>query len=131
MPILLFFSSFHHHCIHTMFSARTTLRADGDPLPLPLWYITIGTMRVYRIRCRRASPDWSNGNGPDEKATKYRLTIKDIQPQESGTYTCTSPRGLTNNIVIIVTSNLFSFYRMPTVLRLSGALITLKSLHIF
>lgn len=41
---------------------------------------------------------------PEEKATKYRLTIKDIQQQESGTYTCASPRGLTNSIVIIVTS---------------------------
>lgn len=48
---------------------------------------------------------WSNA--PDEKATKYRLTIKDIQQQESGTYTCTSPRGLTNSIVIIVASNLY------------------------
>lgn len=41
---------------------------------------------------------------PDEKPTKFRLTIKDIQQQESGTYTCTSSRGLTNSIVIIVTS---------------------------
>lgn len=47
---------------------------------------------------------WSSA--PDEKATKYRLTIKDIQQQESGTYTCASPRGLTNSIVIIVASNL-------------------------
>lgn len=49
---------------------------------------------------------WSSA--PDEKATKYRLTIKDIQQQESGTYTCTSPRGLTNSIVIIVASNLYA-----------------------
>lgn len=48
---------------------------------------------------------WSNL--PEDKATKYRLTIKDIQQQESGTYTCASPRGLTNSIVIIVTSNLY------------------------
>lgn len=39
---------------------------------------------------------------PEEKATKYRLTIKDIQNQDSGTYTCASPRGLTNSIVIVV-----------------------------
>lgn len=50
---------------------------------------------------------WSNL--PEDKATKYRLTIKDIQQQESGTYTCASPRGLTNSIVIIVTSNLSKF----------------------
>lgn len=49
---------------------------------------------------------WSSA--PDEKATKYRLTIKDIQQQESGTYTCASPRGLTNSIVIIVASNLYA-----------------------
>lgn len=46
--------------------------------------------------------DWINS--PDERATKFRLIIKDIQQQESGTYTCTSPRGLTNSIGIIVTS---------------------------
>uniref|UniRef100_A0A182SVB8 Sushi domain-containing protein n=1 Tax=Anopheles maculatus TaxID=74869 RepID=A0A182SVB8_9DIPT len=39
---------------------------------------------------------------PEEKASRYRLTIKDIQNQDSGTYTCASPRGLTNSIVIIV-----------------------------
>lgn len=40
----------------------------------------------------------------DEKATKYRLTIKDIQTQDTGTYTCASPRGLTNSINIVVAS---------------------------
>ncbi|XP_055686995.1 locomotion-related protein Hikaru genki [Lutzomyia longipalpis] len=39
---------------------------------------------------------------PEEKANKYRLTIKDIQNQDTGTYTCASPRGLTNSIVIVV-----------------------------
>lgn len=43
---------------------------------------------------------------PEEKATKYRLTIKDIQTQDSGTYTCASPRGLTNSINIVVASKL-------------------------
>lgn len=39
---------------------------------------------------------------PEEKASRYRLSIKDVQPQDSGTYTCASPRGLTNSISIIV-----------------------------
>lgn len=43
---------------------------------------------------------------PEEKAHKFRLTIKDVQNQDSGTFTCASPRGLTNSIVIIVTGKL-------------------------
>lgn len=39
---------------------------------------------------------------PEEKASRYRLSIKDVQAQDSGTYTCASPRGLTNSIAIIV-----------------------------
>lgn len=39
---------------------------------------------------------------PEEKASRYRLSIKDVQAQDSGTYTCASPRGLTNSIIIIV-----------------------------
>lgn len=60
---------------------------------------------ILSLFCYRSTTGWSSA--PDEKATKYRLTIKDIQQQESGTYTCTSPRGLTNSIVIIVASNLY------------------------
>ncbi|XP_052870425.1 locomotion-related protein Hikaru genki-like, partial [Anopheles cruzii] len=62
---------------------------------------------------RRGSPEWTWTGWfrqyltgwsavPEEKASRYRLTIKDIQNQDSGTYTCASPRGLTNSIVIIV-----------------------------
>lgn len=39
---------------------------------------------------------------PEEKASRYRLSIKDVQPPDSGVYTCASPRGLTNSITIIV-----------------------------
>lgn len=39
---------------------------------------------------------------PEEKASRYRLSIKDVQMQDSGTYTCASPRGLTNSIIIVV-----------------------------
>lgn len=42
---------------------------------------------------------------PEEKASRYRLSIKDVQPQDSGTYTCASPRGLTNSIIIVVAGN--------------------------
>uniref|UniRef100_A0A1S4GZB5 Locomotion-related protein Hikaru genki n=1 Tax=Anopheles gambiae TaxID=7165 RepID=A0A1S4GZB5_ANOGA len=62
---------------------------------------------------RRGSPEWTWTGWfrqyltgwsavPEEKASRYRLTIKDIQNQDSGTYTCASPRGLTNSIVIVV-----------------------------
>lgn len=42
---------------------------------------------------------------PEEKGSRYRLSIKDVQPQDSGTYTCASPRGLTNSIIIVVAGN--------------------------
>lgn len=45
---------------------------------------------------------------PEEKAFRYRLSIKDVQPQDSGTYTCASPRGLTNSIIIVVAGNSYS-----------------------
>lgn len=45
---------------------------------------------------------------PEEKASRYRLSIKDVQPQDSGTYTCASPRGLTNSIIIVVAGNSYS-----------------------
>jgi hypothetical protein len=47
---------------------------------------------------------------PDEKASRYRLSIKDIQNQDSGTYTCASPRGLTNSVSIIVAGNIILFF---------------------
>ena len=42
---------------------------------------------------------------PEEKSNRYRLSIKDVQPHDSGTYTCASPRGLTNSIIIVVAGN--------------------------
>ncbi|XP_063699291.1 locomotion-related protein Hikaru genki [Culicoides brevitarsis] len=62
---------------------------------------------------RRGSPEWTWTGWfrqyltgwsavPDEKGSRYRLTVKDIQNADSGTYTCASPRGLTNSIIIIV-----------------------------
>lgn len=68
---------------------------------------------------RRGKPEWLStpwsrtymigwSDIPDEMANKYRLTIKDIQQRDSGTFTCKSPRGLTNSIAIVVTG-MFSF----------------------
>ncbi|XP_055380198.1 locomotion-related protein Hikaru genki isoform X2 [Condylostylus longicornis] len=65
---------------------------------------------------RRGTPEWTWtgwfkqynfgwSTVPEEKGTKYRLTIKDIQNQDSGTFTCASPRGLTNSIPIVVTTS--------------------------
>lgn len=73
---------------------------------------------------------WSNLS--EDKGTKYRLTIKDIQQQESGTYTCASPRGLTNSIVIVVTSNLSSLFSpLPTTrnIRFYGSSRTVLVIH--
>lgn len=47
---------------------------------------------------------------PDEKASRYRLSIKDIQTQDSGTYTCASPRGNTNSVSIIVTGEFLGHF---------------------
>ncbi|XP_037948963.1 locomotion-related protein Hikaru genki isoform X2 [Teleopsis dalmanni] len=41
----------------------------------------------------------------EEKNLRYRLTIKDIQNSDTGTFTCTSPRGLTNSISIVVATS--------------------------
>lgn len=60
---------------------------------------------------RKGTPEWTwtgwyrqyiTGWSAEDKATRYRLTIKDIQLGDSGTYTCATPRGLTNSIVIVV-----------------------------
>lgn len=64
----------------------------------------------------RGNPEWSWtswhkkyntawSSNPEEKSTKYRLTIKEITLQDSGSFTCSSPRGLTNSISIIVASS--------------------------
>lgn len=78
-------------------------------LEIPTTTATKNIFFVWNKYLNHNHIDWTNVNGPEEKATKYRLTIKDIQPQESGTYTCTSPRGLTNSIAIMVTSNFISY----------------------
>lgn len=41
----------------------------------------------------------------EEKAVRYRLTIKNIENNDSGTFTCTSPRGLTNSIAVVVATS--------------------------
>ncbi|XP_067631269.1 locomotion-related protein Hikaru genki isoform X2 [Eurosta solidaginis] len=62
----------------------------------------------------RGIPEWTwtswykqyaTGWSHEDKNLRYRLTIKDIQNGDSGTFTCTSPRGLTNSIAIVVATS--------------------------
>ncbi|XP_055543249.1 locomotion-related protein Hikaru genki isoform X2 [Wyeomyia smithii] len=92
---------------------------------------------------RRGSPEWTWTGWfrqyltgwsavPEEKASRYRLTIKDIQSQDSGTYTCASPRGLTNSIVIIVATSqcaALSEPKPPLSLRLEGIKLGQRALY--
>lgn len=79
-----------------------------EPLPLP-WLLDSplsrfpSTEQVYNPLTYFLPAGWSAV--PEEKASRYRLSIKDVQPQDSGTYTCASPRGLTNSIIIQVAGN--------------------------
>ncbi|XP_075165100.1 locomotion-related protein hikaru genki isoform X2 [Haematobia irritans] len=59
----------------------------------------------------RGIPEWTwtswymqyqTGWNNEDKNLRYRLTIKDIEQNDAGTFTCTSPRGLTNSISIAV-----------------------------
>ncbi|XP_030368879.1 locomotion-related protein Hikaru genki isoform X4 [Scaptodrosophila lebanonensis] len=65
----------------------------------------------------RGTPEWSwtswymqytTGWSPiaEEKAVRYRLSIKNIENNDSGTFTCTSPRGLTNSITVVVATSI-------------------------
>ncbi|XP_055854709.1 locomotion-related protein Hikaru genki [Episyrphus balteatus] len=68
----------------------------------------------------------------EEKSTKYRLTIKDIQNSDSGTFTCTSPRGLTNSISIIVATSTCPQLTEPAAplsLRLEGNKLGQRALY--
>lgn len=38
----------------------------------------------------------------DERNWKYRLSIYYAKPQDSGTFTCATPRGITNSITLQV-----------------------------
>ncbi|XP_012157799.1 locomotion-related protein Hikaru genki isoform X3 [Ceratitis capitata] len=62
----------------------------------------------------RGIPEWTwtswykqypTGWSHEDKNLRYRLTIKDIENGGSGTFTCTSPRGLTNSIAIVVATS--------------------------
>ncbi|CAH1391985.1 unnamed protein product [Nezara viridula] len=40
---------------------------------------------------------------PEERDWKYRLSIYYTKPQDSGVFTCSTPRGLTNSLPVFVT----------------------------
>ncbi|KAK9499530.1 hypothetical protein O3M35_002551 [Rhynocoris fuscipes] len=40
---------------------------------------------------------------PEERDWKYRLSIYYTKPQDSGVFTCATPRGLTNSLHVMVT----------------------------
>lgn len=45
---------------------------------------------------------------PDDKDFKYKLSMRDVTNQDSGTFTCTTPRGLTHSLRITVTGTCFA-----------------------
>ncbi|KAM7342254.1 locomotion-related protein hikaru genki isoform 2-T5 [Cochliomyia hominivorax] len=62
----------------------------------------------------RGIPDWSwtswymqyeTGWTNEDKNFRYRLSIKNMGNGDSGTFTCTSPRGLTNSVAIIMATS--------------------------
>ncbi|KAJ8975746.1 hypothetical protein NQ317_015368 [Molorchus minor] len=64
---------------------------------------------------RLGSPDWTWTSplgqyltgwaiAPEERDWKYRLSIYYAKSQDSGTFTCATPRGITNSISLIVTA---------------------------
>lgn len=72
------------------------------------WYMQYQTGKCYVARLKtlflnndRFIAGWTH----DDKNLRYRLTIKDIQNNDSGTFTCTSPRGLTNSVAIAVATS--------------------------
>ena len=68
-----------------------------------------------------SSSGWSLSH--EEKNLRYRLTIKDIENSDSGTFTCTSPRGLTNSVAIVVATSTCPQLPepvLPLTLRLEG-----------
>lgn len=68
----------------------------------------------------------------EEKTLKYRLTIKDIQIQDSGIFTCATPRGLTNSVNILVAISQCPNLSDPTAtlnLRMEGNKLGQKAMY--
>lgn len=50
--------------------------------------------------CRDYAKGWVLSD--DEKQWRYELLIYNAKPYDSGTYTCTTPRGQTNSVTVKV-----------------------------
>lgn len=75
---------------------------------------------------------WSTVEVGHSESTRYRLTIKDIQIGDSGTYTCATPRGLTNSISIVVAVSVCPIIANPPAplqLRLEGNKLGQRALY--
>lgn len=46
----------------------------------------------------------------EEREWKYRLSVYYTKPQDSGTFTCATPRGITNSITLHVTGIFLNAY---------------------
>lgn len=68
----------------------------------------------------------------EDKNFRYRLTIKQMGNGDSGTFTCTSPRGLTNSVAIVMATSTCPQLPeplLPLSLRLEGDKLGQRALY--
>ncbi|XP_066156944.1 locomotion-related protein Hikaru genki isoform X2 [Euwallacea fornicatus] len=67
-------------------------------------YLTGKIYLVFRQFSRIFTSSLGWAMAPEDRDWKYRLSIYYAKPQDSGTFTCASPRGTTNSIILHVAS---------------------------